>query len=179
MFFFNSRCSAFHNRHPVEQIEARIASLNWSLLWHRNFFDLKVACTREYDRHLIFKVRLKLAQNHPLNSTMPNIHNIQIWKKKPDANTYKCIAQKKKYVHGTYKQIAQVRAIDLLTANLSEIVDRNEKTCATIQSMHSALCRLPCISRWLTIVQSSWYQSSTVSTVLPSFNGKQDRQTWN
>lgn len=74
--------------------------------------------------------------------------------KKPYANTYKCIAQKN-YVHGTYKQIAQVRAIDLLTANLSEIVDRNEKTCATIQSMHSPLCRLPCISRWLTIVQSS------------------------
>lgn len=85
---------------------------------------------------------------------MPNIHIYKYEEKNPYANTYKCIAQKN-YVHGTYKQIAQVRAIDLLTANLSEIVDRNEKTCATIQSMHSALCRLPCISRWLTIVQSS------------------------
>lgn len=77
----------------------------------------KATCTMEYDRHLICKIRLKFALAFLIHG---------------NSNTFECIALSCApsvcYVHdrdqNREKDYTSGRAIDLLTAILSEIVDR-------------------------------------------------------
>lgn len=69
----------------------------------------KATCTMEYDRHLICKIRLTFALAFLING---------------NSNTFACIALSRARTTNREKDYSSGRAIDLLTAILSEIVDR-------------------------------------------------------